>query len=300
MRDTYLPTITELQAFLSCSQLGATTRAAKALNLTQSAISRSIHSLEERLGVQLFHRVRQRLILSDAGRVLQRDAATLLASLDQAAMTVMAFGGHSELLRLASLPTFASVWLIPKLQNFQQITPNMTFDIAAKLTSVDFENEAFDAAIQRGKHSSMAVESLELIDEYLIVVAKPEFLPHGKLLEDADLAKLPLLQQATRPTLWLDWFANAGLDTRTILRGARFEHFDMVINAAIAGLGIGLVPEILVQDALNNGQLIVASKRKLLTDQPYCLVYPNRSAEIAGFEQFKQWLCAEVADMSIK
>ncbi|MBL1420555.1 MAG: LysR family transcriptional regulator [Alphaproteobacteria bacterium] len=299
MRDTYLPTISELQAFLSCSQLGATTRAAKALNLTQSAISRSIHSLEERLGVQLFHRVRQRLILSDAGRVLQRDAANLLANLDQAAMTVMAFGGHSELLRLASLPTFASVWFIPKLQNFQQIMPNMTFDISAKLTDVDFENEAFDAAIQRGKHPSTAVESLELIDEYLIIVAKPEFLPNGKMLEDADLAKLPLLQQATRPTLWLDWFEHAGLDTRTILRGARFEHFDMVINAAIAGLGIGLVPEILVQDALKTGQLIVASQRRLLTDEPYCLVYPQRSAEIDGFENFKQWLLAETKSSQV-
>ncbi|MGL1921481.1 MAG: LysR substrate-binding domain-containing protein [Hyphomicrobiales bacterium] len=298
MRKNYLPTVSELQAFLACSELGATTRAAKVLNLTQSAISRSIHSLEDRLGVLLFHRVRQRLILSDAGRAFKRDAANLLKNLQQAALTVMAFGGHSELIRLASLPTFANVWLIPKLQYFQKLVPDMTFDIAAKLTNVDFEVEAFDAAIQRGKHPAAGMESIKLNDEYLIVVAKPEMLVNKGKLETTDLAMLPLLQQATRPSLWLDWFEHAGLDNRTILRGARFDHYDMLINAAIAGLGIGLVPEILAQNALESGELVVVSERRMLTKTPYYLVYPTRSNEIASFVQFKQWLLTEVENQN--
>jgi len=70
MREAYMPTLAELQAFCACARLGTTTRAAESLNLTQSAISRSINALEDRLGVRLFLRVRQRLSLSDAGRAL--------------------------------------------------------------------------------------------------------------------------------------------------------------------------------------------------------------------------------------
>jgi len=290
MRQVYTPSIAELQAFTSCARTGATTRAAQSLNLTQSAISRSINSLEERLGVRLFHRVRQRLVLSDAGRALQRDAENLLADLDQAAITVMAFGGHGQVLRLAVLPTFASTWLIPQLHSFQSISSEVTFDISARLSAVDFETDPFDAAIQRGDHRSAGAQALMLMDEYLVVVAAPSLLEDRHVLEDSELAKLPLLQQSTRPSLWLDWFRHAGLDPRTILRGARFDHFDMVINAAIAGLGVALVPEVLAQKGLAEGQLVLASKRRLLGVEPFTLIYPQRSEEIEGFVLFKDWL----------
>lgn len=290
MRQVYTPSIAELQAFTSCARTGATTRAAQSLKLTQSAVSRSINSLEERLGVRLFHRVRQRLVLSDAGRALQRDAENLLADLDQAAITVMAFGGHAQVLRLAVLPTFASTWLIPKLQSFVAVASEVTFDISARLGAVDFETDPFDAAIQRGDHRPTGTRALTLMDEYLVIVAAPSLLEDKHVLEDSELAKLPLLQQSTRPSLWLDWFRHAGLDPRAILRGARFDHFDMVINAAIAGLGVALVPEVLAQKGLFEGQLVLASKRRLLGVEPYTLIYPQRSEEIEGFARFKDWL----------
>lgn len=294
MRHVYTPTVAELQAFTACAQTGATTRAAQSLNLTQSAISRSINSLEERLGVRLFHRVRQRLLLSDAGRALQRDAEVLLADLDQAAITVMAFGGHTDVLRLAVLPTFASTWLVPKLKDFQSIAPSVTFDIAARLKAVDFETDPFDATIQRGDHRSPGAQVVKLMDEYLVVVAAPALLHNGRVFEDYDLAELPLLQQSTRPGLWPDWFRHAGLDARTILRGARFEHFDMVINAAIAGLGVALVPEVLAQKELSEGRLVLASERRLLGAEPYTLIYPPRSDEVEGFVLFRDWLSEQM------
>src|SRR5690554_5180511 len=111
MRDAYMPTIGELHAFVSCARSGSTTRAADELHLTQSAVSRSLGTLEERLGVLLFHRVKQRLVLSDAGHAFHREAERILTDLNQAAVAVMAFGGQSEVLRLAVLPTFASRWL---------------------------------------------------------------------------------------------------------------------------------------------------------------------------------------------
>ena len=80
-RSHHTPSIPELRAFVLCARLGSASRAAEALNLTQSAVSRAIRTLEDRLGVTLFHRIRQRMVLSDAGRAMLRDAegiATLL------------------------------------------------------------------------------------------------------------------------------------------------------------------------------------------------------------------------------
>lgn len=290
MRDAYLPTVNELHAFTACARTGSTTRAAEELNLTQSAVSRSLGALEKRLGVLLFHRVRQRLILSDAGRVFSRDAARILGELDNAAVTVMAFGGHSDVLRLAVLPTFGTRWLVPRLREFAELVPDVTFDIVSRLDPVNFEAEPFDAAIQRNELHRAGVRSMPIVDETLVVLAAPELLGGKGLLDEAELARLPLLQQATRPSLWVDWFGDIGIDPRSILRGPRFEHFDMVLSAAVSGLGLALVPEILAEAEITSGRLVRASPRRLRMDAPYALIYPEQSAEVEAFAAFRDWL----------
>ncbi|WP_343082427.1 LysR substrate-binding domain-containing protein [Ostreiculturibacter nitratireducens] len=293
MRHAYTPTLPELQAFCAAAREGSATHAAAALGLTQSAISRALGSLEARLGVRLFHRVRQRLVLSDAGRAMFPEAERLLADLDSAALTVMAFGGHRDVLRIASLPTFAAVWLIPRLSRFAALAPNVTFDMSATLGPLDFERDPRDLAILRGAPRGRGIRSETLLEERLVVVASAALLPGAEPLEDEALARLPLLQQATRPNLWLDWFLDAGLDPITILRGARMEQFGMVLAAARAGLGVALVPEILVRGELASGTLRLASRRSMVTGTPYALHYPERSEEIAAFRSFRDWILSE-------
>jgi len=296
MPEVYVPKISELQTFVACARLGATTRAADNLHLTQSAVSRSLNALEDRLGVRLFHRVRQRLILSDAGRAMLPEAEAVLRDLRDAALKVMAFGGRTELLRLAALPSFASQWLVPRLADFQRQAPNTTFDIGARLDAVQFDSEPVDAALQRfAGRPGPGLNVDELMPEFLVVVAAPGILAGRAPADDNTLIDLPLLQQATRPSLWLDWFRHTGLDVRTILRGARFEHFDMVVNAAIAGLGVALVPEILVRQHLAGGRLVLASPRRQQTETPYCLIYPDRSNALPSFRRFRDWLIAAAA-----
>lgn len=290
MRDAYMPTISELHAFVACARTNSTTRAADELHLTQSAVSRSLGTLEEKLGVLLFHRIKQRLVLSDAGHALRREAEKVLSDLNQAAVAAMAFGGHSEVLRLAVLPTFASRWLVPRLRQFRSLMPNVTFDIVSRLDPIDFDSAPFDAAIQRSDLRPASAEILPLMEERLVVVATPELLAGKGTLSDVQLAGLPLLQQTTRPSLWLDWFREAGNDPRAILRGPRFEHFDMIISAAVSGLGVALVPEVLVEPELAAGLLVAASERRLIVSTPYSLIYPSRSLEITGFAAFRNWL----------
>jgi DNA-binding transcriptional LysR family regulator len=293
MRHAYTPTLPELQAFVQAAKTGTATRAAAALGLTQSAISRALTTLEARLGVALFHRIRQRLVLSDAGRALLPEAERMLADLDRAALTVMSFGGHRDVLRLAVLPTFSALWLIPRLAGFAAIAPQVTFDMTATLTPLDFERDPRDVAIIRAQPPLRGAQMDVLAEERLVVVGAPSLLPKAGVLEDSDLALLPLLQQATRPNLWLDWFLDAGLDPITILRGARFEQFGMVLAAAKAGLGLALVPEVFAAPDLALGALRLASARSMTSSTPYVLTYPQRSLDIAAFRQFRNWVLSD-------
>ena len=293
-RRAYTPTMPELEAFVQAAQTASATRAAAALGVTQSAISRALSSLEARLGVALFHRMRQRLVLSDAGRAFLPEAARLLADLDRAALTVMSFGGHRDVLRIAALPTFAAMWLIPRLGGFAGHAPGVTVDVTATLSPLDFETDPRDLAILRAKPPYRGGEADILADERLVVVAAPALLSGGRALEDAALARLPLLQQATRPNLWLDWFLTAGLDPITILRGARFEQFGMVLAAARAGLGLALVPEPFVAEDLAAGRLCLASSRAMISDTPYVLTYPARSRDLPAFRAFRDWILADL------
>ncbi len=292
MRRGYMPTIAELEAFCACARGGTTIRAASTLGVTQSAVSRSIAGLESRLGVTLFARVGRRLALSDAGRAFLREAEPLLDRLNDAAVTVMAFGGQARVLRMAVLPTFGRLWLIPRLAAFQASVPGLSIDMAARLTPVDFDVDPFDVAIQRSQHRRDGAQHLHLLDEELIAVASPRLIGAG--LRDEDMLRLPLLQEAARPTLWLDWFRAAGLDPRTALRGARFDHFDMVLDAAEAGLGVALVPEILARSALGSGRLLRASHRDFATGQSYVLIFPDQSEDLPHLARFRDWIKAEI------
>ena len=293
MRQSYTPTVAELEAFCATARAGTTIQAARSLGLTQSAVSRSITGLEARLGVALFVRARQRMTLSDAGRTFLREAEALLDRLNDVAMSVMAFGGQAQVLRMAVLPTFARLWLIPRLRAFQATMPGLSIDMAARLSPVDFEAEPFDLAIQRTHHRASGAHHLHLLDEELAIVAAPSLIGRAPLSRD-EVLRLPLLQQSTRPTLWPDWCRAMGLDPRGALRGARFDHFDMVLDAAIGGLGVALVPEILARPALARGDLTLAAPGDVRTGQAYTLIYPERSAELPHFARFRDWLRAEI------
>lgn len=289
MRNRYTPTVQELRSLVACGELGSASRAAEALNLTQSAVSRAIRSLEDRLGVRLFQRVRQRLILSDAGRAMLHDAATILDSLDKSAQMVMAFGGSERVLRLAVLPTFATTWLIPRLEEFHRAFPDITFDLTSALNPIDFHDSPFDAAIQRAALARPGTAVIPLMQERLIVVGSS--LRTWNVARSLDeIIKYPLIQQATRPGLWPEWFAAAGLEPIERLRGPRFQHFDMVIAAAHAGLGLALLPEIFVQKYIEEGTLRQVVEFSHAGPAPYALIYPASREMSAALQLFADWL----------
>ncbi|WP_018632726.1 LysR substrate-binding domain-containing protein [Neomegalonema perideroedes] len=308
MRSGYTPSLPELEAFVRCARLGSATRAAQELNLTQSAVSRSLASLEARVGAQLFHRVRQRLTLSDAGRALLQDAERILRDLDASTLRVMAFGGRRDLLRVAIAPCLGQNWLMPRLARFSALAPQTTFELAERAEPVDFARDPYDCALQRGAASAPETRRRPLLEERLVAAAAPELLRRfgfragpgaADSLSDPQIARLPLLQQAERPDLWLAWFegseqgAKAGADPTEIARGPRLQDLGLTLAATRAGLGAALLPEAVVQNDLEDGTLTRLSPRRLQGGQPYVLIWPEASEASRGFRLFHDWLCAE-------
>lgn len=288
-RPSYTPTVQELRAVVYSAELGTASDAAEALNLTQGAVSRSIRTLEERLGVRLFHRERQRLIPSDAGRALVRDARDILDRIESSARMVMAFGGGEDVLRLAVLPTFATTWLIPRLSGFAASHPDIGLDLGEALGPIDFDDSPFDAALQRVEMARPGNRVLPICDERLIVVASPVLTGRAEIAP-ADLLAFPLIQQSTRPELWADWLAAAGVDPFRQLRGPRFQHFDMVIAAAQAGMGVALLPDIFAAQAIAAGTLCQPCPQVMAGRSPYALICPATVSRQRSLELFSDWL----------
>lgn len=289
-RPAYTPSVQELRALVYCAELGTVTRAADALNLTQSAVSRSIRILEEKLGVRLFHRVKKRLFLSEAGQAMLYDSKEILKRLENSAQMVMAFGGGGAVLRVAAFPTFSATWLIPRLSSFVEGNPGISIDVASALGPVDFDGSPYDAAIQRAAMARKGTKVTPILGEILITVASPSLVGSEENLSTEEISKYPLIQLATRPELWDQWFSHVGANNTEGLKGPRFEHFDMVISAAQAGLGIAILPDIFARAAIDAGTLRQVHQSSMSGPTPYALIQPDSTPESSSMNAFSTWL----------
>jgi LysR family glycine cleavage system transcriptional activator len=301
-RRTFLPPMADLLAFEAAARHGSISRAAGELHLTQSAVSRQIRQLEQQLGVALFHRVRQRVVLTDTGRVYAADLRAALQQLAGATQKAMASAGGGGQLNLAVLPTLGTRWLIPRLDGFTAQHPDVTINFAARSEPFDFVQEPFDAAIHFGAPHWAGAACEYLMHEEVVPVCSPAFQRLHGIRRVEDLAKVVLLQQSTRPTQWAEWFEQAGVAGAPALRGPRFEQFAMIAQAAVSGLGAALLPSFLVESEIAAGALVVLFPQALTSSDAYYLVYPESRAEAPLLIAFRDWIvaAAHAAHMQVR
>ena len=290
-----IPDIATLQAFECAARHGSFTQAAKELSLTQSAVSRQIKELENQLGVLLFERIRQRVLLSDAGQKFLPEARRLLNLAEDTMLRAMSTAASPASLSIATLPTFGNRWLLPRLPAFLNLHPDVTLNIASRSEPFDFKEEPFDLAIHYGQPIWAHANCIYLCSERVIPVASPAFLAeHG--IETLDqLANAPLLQVATRPKAWADWFHTNGMQSTSPYRGHRFEHFSLVIEAVIAGLGCALLPEYLIEFELKSDRLRIIFDMGLRTENSYYIVIPDTKSENKLTHIFCDWVISQVS-----
>ncbi|KIQ03173.1 LysR family transcriptional regulator [Agrobacterium tumefaciens] len=293
-RRRLVPDIVTLQAFECAARHGNFTRAAEELNLTQSAVSRQISDLEAQTGMLLFERIRRRVVLSDAGRKFLPDVQRLLHQSEQLMVRAVTSGASNASLSIATLPTFGSRWLTPRLHKFLSTQPDTVLTVASRSQPFDFDEEGFDIAIHYGQPVWAHGTCTFLCNEVIVPVASPALLASRPVKTRADMLDGPLLHVSTRPKLWTEWFEMDGLATDSAYRGSRFDQFSMLIEAAISGLGFALLPRYLIEAELNSGLLQVVFDVPLQTENSYYIALPEGRQDNVLARAFQNWLLEQV------
>jgi LysR family glycine cleavage system transcriptional activator len=294
-----IPSLQALACFEAAARHESYTRAAQELALTQGAVSRQITALEEFVGVALFRRTRHGVALTERGAEYAAQVAPRLQGLEQDTLEVMASQNSGGSIHLAAVPTFATRWLIPRLSQLKAQHPEMTVHIETRTRPFMFADTVFDAALYAGTPEQMShwagTRCLRLMSEDMVPVCSPAFLGSSRNLTPADLAQFPLLQQSTRPEGWRQWFAAVGVTAPLALSGPRYELFSMTAAAAAQGLGLALVPRLLVEAELARAELVVACEQVLQGQRAYYLVTPERAEERPLMSSFLTWLVQTAA-----
>nr|WP_314578907.1 LysR substrate-binding domain-containing protein [uncultured Pseudomonas sp.] len=287
------PSMSLLLAFEAAARHESYTRAAVELSLTQSAVSRQVQALEQQLDLTLFRREGRQVQLTDVGRLYQREMSDALGRIRSATLQAMAYQSGGGTLRLATLPTFGSKWLLPRLHDFYKTHPGMLVHINSRIDAIDFETSGIDAAIVVGHGDLPGLISHRLHAEELVVVISPQTAEvHGEWTPELIAGEM-LLNVANNPNVWGDWFSHHRLPHRMMRLGASFELTSHLIQAVRAGIGIGLVPRILVADELSNGELISLGL-PFASHRNYYLTYPPRNEMLPSLQAFRAWLLEQI------
>lgn len=287
-----IPSTQALIAFEAAARLESFTQAAAELALTQSAICRQIAGLEEFLGLALFRRTRHGVRLTEAGLAYSRKVAAQLDAVERDALATMNLAGQAQI-ELAVVPTFGTEWLLPRLPDFYRQAPQVTVHLSSRTRPFLFADSDFDAAIYYGDGDWPGAQAHFLMAENSQPVCSPALLQGRKLLTAEDLLSLPLLQQSTRPYAWRQWFNAQGLSHPEDLKGPRLELFSMLAQAASLGLGVALIPPLLIESELAQGRLVcpvTSASQPGAQGKGYYLMLAQRRVESAALQLFRDWL----------
>ena len=283
-----LPPLTALRAFEAFARLGKMTTAADELCVTHGAVSRQIRSLEESVGLALTEGPRHRLKLTDAG---ERLAASLSSAFDRVERTLTDLKSAADTeLHLSCLGTFAMRWLIPRLGSFHEQHPGLRVRVTESFAPADFAREHYDAAIRLTEHvPAHGGEAIAFLDNFHGPVAAPQLT--GATRGVKSFEGLPRLH--TRPHLqaWAEWESHTGLTLAEAAQNREFEHLFYMLEAAVAGLGVGLSPFVYVAADIEAGRL-VAPVGFVRTPAQFYLILPPGPAR-PGASAFRNWLLDE-------
>ncbi|MFT4268240.1 MAG: transcriptional regulator GcvA [Xenophilus sp.] len=292
MKRPRLPSTSTLATFESAARHLNFRRAADELHLTQGAVSQQVRQLEDLLGVALFARVRQRVLLTPAGSRYLGEVRRILQDLGEVTHQAMATG-DKEILNLAAVPTFAVKWLVPRLPSFFARHPAVNVNLVSRNAPFDFAAQPFDAAIHYGEPAWPGAVCTQLMPEDMIPVCSRRYRRALKLRSPADLGRAVLLQQFTRPSAWQDWFHHVQAEPANAFRGPRFDSFSMILEAVHADLGAALLPRFLVAPGLDEGQLVQLSRHGLPSTRGYHFVCPDARREQPAVMALRDWLLEE-------
>jgi len=292
-----LPQLGFIQGFEAAARNLSFTKAAEELFITQSAVSRQVKALEDHLGVTLFERRQRALALTESGHALYRVATDVLERL-QAATDQLRASGHSRQLSLTTTTGFASLWLIPRLQRFTRLNPDVDVRISATTTVINLERSLVDLAIRYCRPEDVPERAIRLFGEEVVVVCsrsllrdrsrplkRPHDLKHHVLLH-FDYAGAQFID-------WGTWLTSLGIADLKPAGALHFSQYEQIIQAAISGQGVALGRQPLVNDLIQSGALVAPFRKAVVGSRAYFIIQSEHGAAKPHVRQFAAWLMEE-------
>ncbi len=289
-----LPPITNLLAFEAVARRRSFALAADELHLTASAISHQVSRLESQLAIRLFERSAHGVRLSTAGEHYLARVGGALSAITAATDDLRQGVGNS--LYVHSAPSFASLWLMPRLHNFTQSHPNISLNLSAAHTHSDFALGQADLDIRYGVPQWSDVEVEPLFEENIRPLASPAFIKAHRLTRPEQLLAVPLIQSNVSVVQWSDWLAKFTKLRAPDRFAVRFDRAQMSLDAATQGLGVALESSTIASLHIADGKLMpLFARNKAIRVKAHYAVYPTRHAKRPPVAAFMTWLRAQAA-----
>jgi LysR family glycine cleavage system transcriptional activator len=287
-----LPPLNALRSFDAAARHQSFTRAADELCVTQGAVSHQVKALEDELGVRLFSRARNGIVITHAGRDY---LSVVREAFDRIALGTeqLVQRQRSGPLTVSTSPDFAAKWLVYRLGRFSAAHPEIEVNVSANMHHVDFASEEVDVAIRHGLGNWPGLDAVNLCREELFPVCSPGLVHRlGGIRGPEIIARLPLFHLNDRRD-WLKWLEMAGLSGVRPLSGPVFNHASMLIDAIIVGQGIALARTTLAAADMLGGRLARLCSAALPLSNTYWIVCPKPARDLPKIVTFRQWLLAE-------
>jgi len=299
----HLPPLPALRSFETAARFLSFKKAAESLNVTPSAVSHAVQSIEGFLGVKLFHRLtsgkrtNKTLVLTDAGQMLLPRIMRSFDDIEEAVLSVMAQGA-ADILTVASAPIFARSWLMPRLHRFVSAYPDVNIRVNSTLNPSESIHGGFDVGLMYGRGVWPDQEAQMLFPETMVPVCAPALIQWEQTLDKPeDLVHHTLIHSEARLVNWSMWLENAGVSNINPAKGLHFNRAALAIDAAINGLGVALEGRTAVQDELQKGTLIIPFEAPEMPDQNdgYYLTFPTGRGLVPKVALFRDWVLSEAA-----
>jgi LysR family glycine cleavage system transcriptional activator len=289
-----LPPLSALRAFEAAARHNSFTKAADELCVTQSAVSRHIRYLEDRLQVLLFVRGHRSLTLTPEGQRYFDDLSGLFRQMAWATER-LTNKSKQELLQLHCHTTFAHRWLIPRLQTFLERHPEVDLRISASTWVAEPEREQVHALISSSSASSVGAE--RLFSYTMVPVCTPEYrastLPMGN---PEELENAVLIHALGAPASWATWLDTCQMGSTRGSREIRVETTTLAITAALNGLGVSIASLPFVRSEIEAGRLVIPLPYIVSLSVAFWYWPVGQSSKMSAVRKFREWLLEEAAD----
>lgn len=289
----YIPSMMSLRAFEATARHLSFTRAARELNLTQTAVSHQIRKLEDLLGIKLFVRERGSIRLTDAAHVYADSVQSLIMNISEATAHAMN-RKRDRYLHIGSMATFAIKCLIPRLPDFRRQHPDISLRLGTIVSSETLKRRDYDVAIRYGSGDWPGFVTWKICNEEVFPICSPSLLKSGpRLRTPKDLRHHSAIRTAFSFILqdeWPLWLEQAGCPDLEFANEITCDMLFPAVEAAINGLGFALGRTPLVLPDLATGRLVEPFSTRLSSKAAYFLSSPKECAQLPHVQHFKDWM----------